>query len=378
MLNQSPDLRIRAGRVVCPASGFDGPGEVDVRGGRIVALRESTNFASTPAESVLDFPDAILLPGLVDIHAHPCKSGSKYGVDPDVEFLPRGVTTVLSQGDAGAAAWPKYRTETIDGSRTRVRLAINFSRSGEAMPGGCFEKVDDLDVEACVAAIQDGGDLIWGIAVNVSNIACGDTDPREVLRLSLDAAERTGRPLMYGMRASADWPIAEQMALLRPGDLVTYSFRSEPFGIVAGGHVLPEIVEARERGILFDAAHGMASLDYATAEAALADGFFPDTISTDQYAKHVGSVPQHDMPRMMSKLIAAGFPEADVLAAVTIRPARVLGLGHEVGTLAAGSCADLTVVRWKANATPLTDTSGAERPGACLEPVLTVRGGEVV
>src|SRR4051794_36605804 len=78
------DLRVRAGRVVCPATGRDGPGAVAVRGGRIVA-------DDGPARETLDFPDAVLLPGLVDLHAHPARGASKYGICPDRYMLPTGV-----------------------------------------------------------------------------------------------------------------------------------------------------------------------------------------------------------------------------------------------------------------------------------------------
>ena len=107
-----------------------------------------------------------------------------------------------------------------------------------------------------------------------------------------------------------------------------------------------EVRAARERGILFDVGHGMASLDFGVAEAALADGFPPDTISTDVYQRHLGAVPQHDLPRTISKLIAAGMAETAALAAATARPAAALGLGGEIGTLAPGACADLAVLRF--------------------------------
>src|SRR6476620_8312711 len=167
------DLLIEAGRVVCPATGRDGPGAVAVRGDRIVAVGRAT-----PARRILRFPDGIVLPGLIDLHAHPATEGSKFGVDPDVAMLPRGVTTVLSQGDAGADTWPRYRATTIATARTRVRLAINLARRGESMPGGCFAVAADADVDACVAAIADGREAIWGIAVNVAASGCGPTDPR--------------------------------------------------------------------------------------------------------------------------------------------------------------------------------------------------------
>lgn len=366
------DLLIEAGRVVCPATGRDGPGAVAVRGDRIVAVGEPV-----AARRVLRFPNGILLPGLIDLHAHPANEGSKFGVSPDVAMLPRGVTTVLSQGDAGADNWADYRATTIEACRTRVRLAINLSRRGESMPGGCFEVADDADVDACVAAIRDGGELIWGVAANVSAICCGATDPRLIARRALAVAEATGKPLLYGLHQPEGWAFEEQLALLRPGDVVTYCFRRVPTPIVEGERVLPAVREARERGVLFDVGHGMTSFSFPKAEAAIADGFTPDTISTDGQAKHVGQVPTHDLPRTMAKLRAAGMAEHEVFAAVTARPARILGLAPEVGQLTVGACADLAVLAWREDGAPLVDVDGVAREGGCWEAVCTVRGGRV-
>ena len=151
------DLVIRAGRVVCPASGLDQHGAIGIRDGRIADVGSGDGWV---AAECLDISDGIALPGLVDLHAHPAHSGSKYGVDPDVHMLPRGTTTVLSQGDAGASTWLEYRTSTIDASLERVRLAINLSARGESMQWGCLEDLADVDVDACVGAIRDGGEFI--------------------------------------------------------------------------------------------------------------------------------------------------------------------------------------------------------------------------
>lgn len=370
------DLLVSAGRVVCPATGFDGPGTVAVRGGRIVAVDDQIDGA---AREVWDFADSMLLPGLVDMHAHPAREGSKYGVDPDVHFLPRGVTTVLSQGDAGAGNWPRYRESIIEGARTRVRLAINLSVTGESIPtSGCFENLDDVDVDACVAAIEDGGEAIWGIAANIAKSCAGDNDPREILNRALEAGNQTGRPLLFGTRREPDFPFEEQLELLRPGDVITYCFQSNLDCLVEDGRVKDEVWAAREKGILFDIGHGMNSFHFDVAEVAIANGFLPDTISTDQYIRHVDSNPQHDLPRTLSKLLAAGMTEADALARVTVRPAEFLGLSGEVGTLAPGACADLAVLWFNEAALPLQDVKGLERPGGCWEPIFTVRAGEIV
>jgi imidazolonepropionase-like amidohydrolase len=80
----------------------------------------------------------------------------------------------------------------------------------------------------------------------------------------------------------------------------------------------------------------------------------------------------------MAKLRAAGMSEADVFAAVTARPARILGLEGEIGMLAPGACADLTVLAWNEAAAPLEDVTGNRRPGGSWEPLLTVRAGTIV
>lgn len=369
------DLLIRCNRIFCADIGLDGPGSVGIRGDRIV---EAGPDITGPARETLDYPDALLLPGLVDLHAHPDRDGSRYGVDPDLHFLPRGVTTVMSQGDAGSSNWARYRNNIIHGSKTRVRLAINLSAPGETNPMRCFERPEDIDVEACVSIVEEADDLIWGVAVNTSLASCGEFDPRKILKRGLEVAERTNRPLLFGSRLHTDVPLEEQLSLLRPGDVMTYCFNAKDENLVKDGRIRDCVHEARERGILFDIGHGMASFSFETAEAAIGQAFLPDTISTDQYVLHVGSDPQHDLPRTMSKLIAPGMSESDAFVRVTLYPARVLGLTGEVGTLAPGSCADLCILRWNDRAAVLRDVNGNERPGGCWEPVDTIRAGRLV
>jgi dihydroorotase len=357
------DLVIRAGRVVCPATGLDGPGGVAIADGRIAAAGPDVDG---PAREVLRLPDAVVLPGLVDLHAHPARGESRYGVDPDLHLLPFGTTTVLAQGEAGALNLARYQDVVIDGSRTRIRLAVNISRRGEATPGGSCAAREDVDAPACAEAVRAarrrGSRAIWGIAVNVSQATCGPTDPRAVM----DA----GR--------AADWALKGQLTRLRPGDVVTHCFSDCPEGLLAGDRIRDEVWAARARGVRFDVGHGMGSFSFPVAERAIAEGFLPDTISTDRYQRHLAVTPRHDLPRTLSKLLAAGMTEGDAFARVTTRPAAILGLGGEVGTLAPGASGDLTALVFNPAAPPLRDTSGAERPGGVWEPVLTVRAGSLV
>lgn len=375
----SHDLVITAGRVVDPARGHDGPGYVATRGDRIATTAIGAEADAAPHAKVrLDYPDGVLLPGLVDLHAHPAIEDSKYGIDPDRHFLPRGVTTVMSQGDAGARNWPRYRERLIERTRTRVRMAINLSASGESRPGPSLGDLAEADVGACVNAIRDGGDLIWGVAINVAEAVCGDCDPREMLCRAIEAGEATDRPLLVGTRHADDFPLDELLEQLRPGDVVTYCLHGLSDRIARDGRVLDCVWRARERGVLFDTGHGMGSFDFEVAETAIGEGFLPDTISTDQYRRHVGSNPQHDLPLTVSKLLAVGMRADDAWPRITSRPAELLKLAGEVGTLAPGACADLAVLTEATADVELRDVSGNERPGRIWSAAAVVRDGEAV
>jgi dihydroorotase len=287
------------------------------------------------------------------------------------------MTTVMSQGDAGAANIDEYVARTIHGSQTQVLLAINLSRIGESTPRGCFEDIEDANVDECVAAVARHSNHIRAIAVNSSHHACGLTDPREILRRGILAATETSQPLLYGMRRPEDWPLDEQLALLRPGDIVTYCFRRTPHCIVNDGRVLACVKDARQRGVLFDIGHGMGSFSFDIAEAAISDGFAPDTISTDLQVRHQGTVPQHDLPLVMSRLRAAGMPAAEIFTAVTTTPAGILNVDGETGLLSPGSRADLLVLDSLPNQT-LYDVMGQSRVGTLWTPQLTIAAGRPV
>ena len=110
MTSPQHDLILKAGRVFCRETGLDGAGMVAIDGDRIVASGPSV---TGDAEQILEFPHDVLIPGFVDMHAHPAPSHWKYGIDPDVQILSRGSTTILSQGDAGASTWDEYQREII-------------------------------------------------------------------------------------------------------------------------------------------------------------------------------------------------------------------------------------------------------------------------
>ena len=81
--------------------------------------------------------------------------------------------------------------------------------------------------------------------------------------------------------------MSDILDLLRPGDILTHAYSGAPniggafTNIVQDGKLLPAALAAKQRGVVFDVGHGGGSFDYTVAEAAMAAGAGPDTISSD-------------------------------------------------------------------------------------------------
>jgi dihydroorotase len=259
-----------------------------------------------------------------------------------------------------------------------VRLAINFCANGESNPAGRFFDLSEASVEECVAAITRGGDDIWGISLNIAFIRGRHVHPLEVLQRGIAAADETGRPVMFGATKDSVVPLADQLNRLRPGDVMTYCFHPGEGSILQGGRILDCVWRARERGVLFDVGDGAAAFGFRVAEAALAEGFLPDTISSDFYRYHVTAGEPHDLPRVVSKLIAIGMTPEQCWPRITSAPARILGVADQVGSLKPGNKADLTVLKVTGSPASLKDGPGEVRSGLLWEPAATFKSGELV
>jgi dihydroorotase len=171
--------------------------------------------------------------------------------------------------------------------------------------------------------------------------------------------------------------IEEALDRLRPGDVVTHAYTDwRPGGIVTeAGRVVAAAREARTRGVRFDVGHGAGSFTWPIAEAALADGFRPDTISSDLHRFSIAS-PVHDLATTMSKFLLLGLSLDEVIAMATKAPAATLGRSTELGSLAVGAEADITVLRLEEGRFELTDSAGTTREARQrLVPAAVVRAG---
>ena len=139
-------------------------------------------------------------------------------------------------------------------------------------------------------------------------------------------------------------PIPEMLEHLQAGDCITHCFKGGSERILdPEGTLFPAVREAAERGVVFDVGHGAGSFEWDVVEAAIEQGFEPTTISTDIHVKNLHG-PVYDMPTTMSKFLHLGVPLERVMEMATTRPAQVLGLEDQIGTLEVGKLADIVVL----------------------------------
>jgi dihydroorotase len=337
------DLILRGGRVIDPSQGIDAIMDVGFAGGRVAAL--SPSIADGSAE-VRDVSGLIVSPGLIDLHTHVYWGGTSLGIDAEEFCRTSGVTTAVDTGSAGPGNFMGFRRHVIEPSQVRILAYLHVSHAGiygfsNTVMVGESEDLRLMDPVTAAQVADANRDVIVGIKVRVGRHASGDQGIAP-LDIALQVAEETGLSLM----AHIDEPppsYEEVIARLRPGDVLTHAFRPFPNSpATAQGTVKPAVLAARKRGVLFDIGHGMGSFAFKTARAMLANGFPPDTISSDVHALCING-PAFDQVTTMSKFLCLGMSLSDVIKCSTVNAAFALKR-PELGSLKPGSVGDATLL----------------------------------
>ena len=157
--------------------------------------------------------------------------------------------------------------------------------------------------------------------------------------------------------------LPEMIPHLQPGDCITHCFKGGSTTVLnKDNQVYPELIAAKEKGIIFDIGHGFGSFNWDIATTAIAQGFIPNCISTDLHQMNLHG-PVFDMPTTMSKFLHLGLSLDDVIDMSTTQPAQVLGRAGDLGTLKPGTVADITLLEQHTGQFNFTDSYDQVRIG---------------
>lgn len=348
-------LVLKGGRVIDPAAGVDRIADVAFDGDRVAAIGDGLS-----GEVERDVSEAVVTPGLIDLHTHVYWGATSLSVEADAYARRCAATTLVDAGSAGPGNFAGFRKFVIEPAEVRILGYIHISFAGifAFSPTHMVGESQDMRLMAAGEAAEiaaANADRIVGLKVRVGKHTSGANGIKP-LRLALDFAEKSGLPVMAHIDEPD--PLYEDVVdLLRPGDVLTHCFRPVPNSPVdEAGRMKTALLAARERGVIFDIGHGMGAFCWSAARAAMEAGFPPDTISSDIHVLCIDG-PAWDLLRTMNKLMALGMSLTDVIRATTATPAGVIGR-RELGTLAPGGPGDASVIRVLDEPVELEDVRG--------------------
>jgi dihydroorotase len=407
--NKPYDLLLRGGHVICPVSEINCVMDVAIRDDQIAAVQQDILPAS--AKEVGDVRGRLVLPGMIDTHAHVYRYVSgRFGLDADMVGVHSGVTTLIDQGGPSCMTLPGFRHYVAEPAKTRVYAFLSSYLVG-GLEGHLYPSLyspEGINIQATVLAANANLDLIRGIKghAEIGGFARWGI---KVLQMSTEIGRKTKLPLyvhfgqLWGLPKSgangedADTILERVIPELQPGDILAHPFTRHPGGFVnREGQVHDVISAALERGLKVDVGHG-SHFSYRIARKALDAGIVPDTLGADMhgYNTYVPSPPgmpaehaddeahpfagqaKFSLTQAMSSMLALGLSIEQVVPMVTTNAAAMIGLSDELGTLKPGVTADVSVLADERGRFILRDNEKnqvvAER---LLQPMFCLRAGK--
>jgi dihydroorotase len=352
------DLLIKGGTVIDPSQRIHSEMDIAIKNGKILEI--SGNFPESGAAKVVSARGKIVTPGFIDLHVH-CFDGFG-GVNADHSCLTKGTTTVVDCGSAGYPLIRGFVKYIANASKARVFALVDIGALGTVM--GTKDSMKDLEwvnPDLTAKSANENKPTVVGIKVRLQKSIQGSND-LECLKRAREAAEVCHLPMMVHISDPYS-PLPDILKMMRKGDVFTHIYNDHPHGILnETGKLLPEVLEAHERGIVMDSAHGRSHFSFDIAEKALQQDFLPDTISTDLSEGNING-PVYDLPTTVSKFMAIGMDFEKAIERVTAKPASVFNYGLALGTLRPGTDADVSISELQEGKFEFVDSNQQKRTG---------------
>ena len=419
-------LVIKNGRVINPATKFDGIADVLIEDGRIKEIGANLEAADA---SVYDAAGKIVTPGLIDLHVHFREPGQEAKEDFESgskAAAAGGFTTVCTMPNtkpvvdsAAMVRSLEKRAEDVAGVHVKIIGAVTKNQEGKELA-----ELGDM-IQAGAVAFSDDGHFDPTAKVLLNAYDYLHTFDKVIINHDEESSlveegvmNESHRSAMLGLKGRPT--VAEDIAVARDVLLAEYAGARVHVAHISSARAVDIVRQAKKRGVrvtaeatpqhmtmtdecvnLFDTSTKInpplrSQADCEAILAGLKDGTI-DAIVTD-HSPHA----QEDKDREYV-YAPSGFPGLEtslgimltdlyhkdkldlplIISKMTWEPAKALGL--EGGTLATGAKADVTVIDpeldWTVDAAKFY-TRGSHSPfiGRTLKgkAILTVVDGEIV
>jgi len=340
-----------------------------------------TKISDSPLEGrhTVDASDCYVTPGLIDFHTHLFHLGSEFGLKPDF-LLSQGVTSAVDAGTSGSAGFESFYHSSILPASVDVRAFVSLGATGLSDPKHHqrYDK-EKVNIKKLERLKRLYGETILGLKVSMSK---RDVDELgiEPLKTAIEVAEEIGDMRVCVHSTDPPCDSKDLLALLRPGDIFCHCFHGTGSCILdREGHIREEYREARRKGVIFDAANGISHTSHTCVSTAIKEDFLPDIISSDMVSFAYGVSPRNkSLPYVMSKYLAFGMPLLQIIKAVTLSPAMLMGMSEKIGTLRPGAFADIAILKEEHVPVQFEDAAGDLFCGQTLLcPQMTMKKGQV-
>jgi len=257
--------------------------------------------------------DSVILPGLVDFHAHFDVTGSGIGIS-EKSLIESGVMVV---GDPGTYGWKNWTP--IESSQGMIRKSwISLIADGLSqhpfIPN--FEPSENL-IDPLRELFNKHRTALVGLKIRLGQHSI--EEDRALLYKGMDLSRELQVPIMIHP-TKAYLPIEEVLEQLKRGDVLTHVYHGYNGGILKDGKVVSELFDAIDRGVILDIGHGGNHFAWNVYIEALKYGIKPDMISTDLTKKTLGNSPVYNLPYVMSKLLISGLTWTEIFNGVYKNP----------------------------------------------------------
>ena len=399
------DTILKGGTVIDPATGRNGRFDVGIRAGRISAIEPS--LSTDGATKVVDVAGKLVIAGMIDTHAHIYEHVTgKFGLNADMVGVRSASTTLIDQGGPSCMTIRGFRHFVAEPASSRVLAFISNYLVG-GLEGHYYPELygpGGVNVDHTVRAIDENRDLVKGVKSH-AEIGGASRWGLEVVKLGQRIAREADVPLYIHLGQlwptadrvviDADEYIRELVPLMGEGDVLAHPFTRHPGGFVSTetGEVHPVIREGIERGVVVDVGHG-SHFSFDMARRTLDAGIRPFTLGADMHGYNVRIPPPglsdeerfsnpflgvapFNLTIAMTELLALGLELEEIVATVTANAAKLIRMEGELGSLAVGREADISVLDSLKGRFVLSDNSGEEVvTDTLLRPDFCLRGGE--